>query len=133
MSAVRSAWAGDSLHVDLAGVSFGLRKVIFHLKAKPYCCAAAESLGKSYGHFRINSSFLVHKVIEDLASHTNAFRGFRHGQANGSMHSWRTMRPGWGVFFMRTTQAPFYFIFGAKISGNQSNQSRVRRRLRDEK
>ena len=35
--------SGDSSHLDLAGVFFGLGEIIFHLESKPHVGLAAES------------------------------------------------------------------------------------------
>jgi hypothetical protein len=58
-----------------------LAKVVLHLKAQPDLRAAAEGLGKTYGHLRGNSRAGVDQVVQRLALHAKPGGGFSNGKA----------------------------------------------------
>jgi hypothetical protein len=72
--------AGDSLHLDLAGIFLSLGQVIFHLQAKPHRRAAAKRLRKPYGHFGGDAGLLVHNIVQGLARNSQALRCFSYRQ-----------------------------------------------------
>src|SRR3990172_2615627 len=71
----------DPLYLDPAGPFFRLGKIVFHLQSEPYFGAAAESLGKPYGHFRRNSRAAIHQIVEGLSGHAEGARSLGHGES----------------------------------------------------
>lgn len=72
---------GNPLNLDAVGALHGLGQVVVHLQTEPYFLAATEGLGKTYGHFRRDSGFAVHKVVKGLARDAETFRRFLNGEA----------------------------------------------------
>ena len=57
-----------------------LSEVVLHLHAEPYLRAAAEGLGKPYGHFRGDSGLAINKVVEGLVLDAKTLRRIRNGK-----------------------------------------------------